>query len=89
MTDEVRGRQWRPPVCVKPSHRSPLVEPYKRRRRRYTVAPNVKKPAKNEIQKIREIDGSYLYMQRFDNFFEYVVLDITGNGSYLNLQKLA
>jgi hypothetical protein len=28
-----------------------------------------KLPAKNEIQKIRENDGSYLFLQRFDNFF--------------------
>ena len=25
-------------------------------------------PAKNEIQKIRENDGSYLFLQRFDKF---------------------
>jgi hypothetical protein len=44
------------------------------------------KPAENEIKKIREIDGSYC--NDLTNF-EYVVLDINGNGSYLNLQKLA
>ena len=30
-----------------------------------TVGPNVKKPAKNEIQKIREIDGSYSCLQQY------------------------
>ena len=29
----------------------------------------LEKPAKNEIQKIREIDGSYLRLQRFDKFW--------------------
>ena len=29
----------------------------------------LQKPAKNEIQKIREIDGSYLRLQRFDKFY--------------------
>ena len=33
-----------------------------------TVGPNVKKPANNEIQKIREIDGSYSCLQGFDKF---------------------
>ena len=29
---------------------------------------NLQKPAKNKIQKIREIDGSYLCLQQFDEF---------------------
>jgi hypothetical protein len=29
----------------------------------------LQKPAKNLILKIREIDGSYLHLQRFDKFY--------------------
>jgi hypothetical protein len=28
----------------------------------------LQKPAKNQVKKIREIDGSYLRLQRFDKF---------------------
>jgi hypothetical protein len=35
---------------------------------RTPLVPSVKKPAKNETQKIREIDGSYLCLQQFDKF---------------------
>ena len=33
------------------------------------VGPNSKKPAKNEILKIHEIDWSYLFLQQFDRFW--------------------
>ena len=35
---------------------------------RRAVGPNCKKPTKNKIQKIRQIDKSYLCLQRFDKF---------------------
>ena len=38
-------------------------------RRWRTVGPYCKKTAKNQIQKIREIDESYLCLQRFDKFW--------------------
>ena len=44
------------------------------------------KPAENEIQKIREIDGSYLYLQRFDKFW---ICSPETEAMYLNLKKLA
>ena len=40
------------------------------------------KPAKNEIQKIREIDGSYLFLQRQIFGMKHAM---NGNGSYLNM----
>ena len=46
------------------------------------------KPAKNEIQKIVKLTD-HTYTSNDLTNFEYVVLDINGNGSYLNLQKLA
>ena len=42
----------------------------------------LQKPAENEIQKICENDGSYLFLQQFDKF-----LAIIGNGRYLYLLK--
>ena len=37
--------------------------------RTHTVVPNYKNPPKIKILKIREIDGSYLRLQRFDKFW--------------------
>ena len=53
----------------------------------YTVGPNVKKPAKNKIQKIVKLTG-YTYVSNTLTNFEYLVHAMNGNGSYLDLQIL-
>ena len=61
-----------------------------RRRRTGAHLGLMEKPAKNEIQKNnREIDRLYLCLQLFDNFLNMKLSNlITGNGSYVNLNKL-
>jgi hypothetical protein len=38
------------------------------RRQQHIVEPNFKNPPKNKFKKTREIDKSYLCLQRFDKF---------------------
>ena len=65
-----------------------MVSQVVERRRHGTVGPNVKKLPKVRFKKTREIDGSKHACNDLTNF-EYLVHAMNGNGSYVDLKKLA